>query len=184
MQYATLRGEKTIGELVNRLYQLPEGNKLGTAAAQSPDQVKALIKKAEDELRVANPALANIDKIPPGLVLIVPPVRGLNTGAGALKLATAGNTIEEIKASFAADLATLNDSAQREKNDALNFVKTLDADPDWKPLQKLNAFEGVKTAARTEAEQRGKNMDAMLGLIKQISTQIDKDMKDIDQVLN
>jgi hypothetical protein len=184
MRYATLRGEKSVGELVNRLYQLPKGNKLSTAATQSSEEVKALIKTAEAALQRANPGLLALDKVPPGLVLIVPPVHGLNPAPGALPAgAAAQDAVAEIKQAILGDLKTLDSSAQSELIDLNAFLQGLKNDADWKPLQRINNFETVKTAARTEGEQRGKNLDTLRAMVKQIAKQLDNDLKNFGETM-
>ncbi len=116
--------------------------------------------------------------------MIVPPVEGLNPSPGALPAGvSAQDTLAEIRQAILANLKAIEESAQRELIDLRVFTQALNSDPDWKPLQKVNNFEAVKTAARAEAEQRGKNLEAMLALLKQIAKQLENDLKGLGQGL-
>src|SRR4051794_38161587 len=108
MHYATFRGEATVTELVNRLYQLPAAGGLGAAVARSPDETKALVELAEDQLRRANPSLASPERVPAGLVLVVPAVVGLEHTAEALAAGGAGpDPLADVRQALYDDLRAL-----------------------------------------------------------------------------
>jgi hypothetical protein len=184
MRYATLRGEKSVGELVNRLYQLSE-TKLSTAATKSPAEIKTLIKTAEEGLRRANPELANLDKTVSGLVVIVPPVDGLKPTPAALPMDTpAEDTLAEIREDVADDLKTLDASANQEMSGLRALAKALKSDPDWKPLQQFSNFEAVKADIRADIEERLKDLDEMRASLKRIlKQQLEDDLNGFSQGL-
>ena len=184
MQYATLQGEKTVADLVNRLYQLPNASQLSTTLTQNPAATKALVAQAADALQRANPALTDLSKIPPNMVIVVPPVSGLNPTAAALVAGTPVETrIANIRTAVTASLTTLNASATSQLNQLTALQTALDTDPDWKAL--IAAFPDAKNAlAATHAatDQRIAGLKSMLDMQSQVKTQLEADLKELEPV--
>ncbi len=185
MRYATVQGERTFADLVNRLYQLPSARKLSTALTRSPEETKALIKKAEESLRAANPVLADLAKIPPSRVIVVPPVEGLNhTSAALAPGVTVQAALTEIRQAVTSDLTTLNGSATRQIDELTAFQKTLATDKDWKKL--IDGFPDLQAALpaiHTQIDQRITGLKKMLDVQAHVKKLLDGDLKSLGQVL-
>src|SRR5437016_2248130 len=93
MYVATLQGERTMADLINRLYLVPQGSQFSRLLHLKPREAEDLARRAETALRQANPALADLDKLPPGTVIVVPDVEGLQRTAAAQPSAAAGRDV-------------------------------------------------------------------------------------------
>ena len=185
MRYATFQGEKAVADLVNRLYQLPNASKLNTALTHSPDETRALVKKAEDALRSANPALADLSRTPANTVIVVPPVDGLNhTGAVITPGAAPQATISDLRNAVTGDLTLLQVSATAQMTELTDLQNALDKDADWQKV--IGEFKELKDslpAIRAQTDQRVAGLKKMLELQTSIKQQLEEDLKGLAQVL-
>jgi hypothetical protein len=94
MQFARLQSEKSVGEIVARVYGLKPGDSRAVAAG------KALL--------AADPQLNNLTNLPEGTPVVVPEVAGLN--------ATSSANVDPSRAGWMIVLDNLLDSANQASN--------------------------------------------------------------------
>jgi hypothetical protein len=108
MSFAIFKGEKTIKDLVARLFHVE-----GPAANRNA-------KQAEDSLVAANPQLANLQDVPVGSKIVVPatplPVNTAEVSAGAaaatnVRVSRIGLTLENLKAAVPSTLSAVTANA-------------------------------------------------------------------------
>ena len=108
MTFAIFKGEKTIKDLVARLFQI-EGPTANRKA-----------KQAEDSLVAANPQLANLQNVPVGSKIVVPstplPVNTAEVSTSAVaatsvQVSRIGLTLENLKAAVPSTLSAVTTNA-------------------------------------------------------------------------
>jgi hypothetical protein len=105
MSFAIFKGEKTIKDLVARLFHV-----------EGPD-ANSNAKQAEDSLVAANPQLANLQDLPVGSKIVVPatplPVNTAEVSAGAAAATNVrvGLTLENLKAAVPSTLSAVTANA-------------------------------------------------------------------------
>jgi hypothetical protein len=165
MRLAMFKGEKSIEDLAARLFQV----KAGDAEAR---------KRASAALIEANPQLANLDRVPPGSVVVVPDApHAVNAGEvvepAIMAARDLARSVAEHVTAFTAGLADAASSAAAQANATLQLLqdpslkRAADADPALK--QRLTAIEQNTTARLDDVE-------AKQALVQQAVAQMQKDL--------
>jgi hypothetical protein len=176
MNIATLQGERTLTDLVGRLYQVPDGGLLSWLLCQSTRETEALVKKAEDALRRANPILVNLGALPPGTVIVVPEVEGLKH---TRDVRAVRSPADSLLAGLVESTKEVLDGVERAMEERMKELKDLLAvfeSGEVKPLHFFDAFPAALKATKEEAGTLAQELPVVKELHKRTLTQLKADV--------
>jgi hypothetical protein len=181
MHFSSLKGERTVADLVNRLYQVPEAARLGKLRTLEPGKTEDLARRAEAALRQANPQLAQLDKLPPGTAIIVPDVAGLGRTAGVQPAgAVARDIVKDMRQDTAAAQHGMIQGLRKQDQDLIDYIKLLKSDDIAKVLAKEFPTLGQDLGKiGFEAETLLQNIERLLKSADPTAAQLNKDLDDL-----
>ena len=165
MPLAMFRGETSIEALATRLFRLRSGNSQAG-------------RQATEALLRANPQLANLERVPPGSVIVVPDTAAaVNAGEtvqpAAFTLTDSAGLLAEHVAAFASALAAQTADAAAQANSTLKLVRDRSlataAGKDQDLAQRLTAIsDNTKTTLA--------DLQAQQATLKQALAQLQEDL--------
>lgn len=135
MRITTVRSEKSLAELVRKVYKLSSSDDAGKVAA------------AEEALVKANPHLREFDKVRPGATVVVPDVEGFKHALPEgvrLRIGTI-DPDEPLRRSLSRLKGSLGSGAERRKGELDHTLEALKS-----PALKVAIKENPELAARVE----------------------------------
>lgn len=184
MNIATLQGERTLSDLAGRLYQVPQAGLLGRLVHLSGREAEALVQKAGDALRQANPMLTDLAGLPPGTVIVVPEVEGL---AHTEDVRVVRSTAESLLAGVVQCTEKALGGVERSMEERLKELKDLLSvfEPDEvKALRFFNAFPGALNATEEEVRTLAQELPVVKELHKKALTQLKEDVAAMAKLLS
>ena len=173
MKISTYKGEKTLSDLVDRLFE--------TKAPIPPDQRS----KVEKALLQLNPQLEDLDAAPAGLAIVVPEVEGLKPAEDSHPPAAALRArFETVRDSLGGIREFLEAAATNKAKAAENTLKQCRS-KEWKSLARKDP-EAAKSLGRLEAEAQARVKEARTfkALQKGAFVQIEKSAATLSEVMN
>jgi hypothetical protein len=184
MRVATFQGEADVTALVARLYQVPQSGKLSRLLTLSTAETKALVNKAATALRQANPALADLRRLPHGALLVVPAVEGLQQTASVQPATLARRNILKAMAQTVAGAQTaLRAALQNRLNQAKAARDVLDS-VAVNPLQQIKGFPAVLEAMKKQAAAEVSAAEQLVKTQGPASQRLVKDLEDRARALS
>jgi phage tail protein X len=106
MKFVTIKSETTVADLTREVFEI----KGAKAAATS--------RSAQAALREANPHIADLKKVPPGTLVVVPDVPGIKTAPGQSLGDVGAEMIRQLKSALTAAKDVIEKSAAAQLRDA------------------------------------------------------------------
>jgi len=168
MRFATYKGERSLSDLVGRLFEI-----------KGP-RTEALAKEAEAALLRANPHLRDLKKLPEGTVILVPEVPDVKPTDEARHIAaSAGELLEEVRQGLKKARATLAASATRHGEQARRTLRLLKSRQVTTLAAKTPAVRARLPQIAEAANARLKEAEALKKFQEQALPQLDKDLADL-----
>lgn len=168
MRISTLKDEKSVPDLVARLFEI-----------KGPD-AEARAEQAAAALLEANPHLADLKTAPPGVPIIVPEVEGIKQAEEVHPAATAlKNRFDEIRPALGKALKALDASATSRATEAKNNLRALKL-ARLKTLAKNDPEVGARLPVLLkDAEAKAKEAEAFKKIQNDAFGQLEKNLGEL-----
>jgi hypothetical protein len=181
MRVTIYQGEKTVTDLVTRLFQVPQASRLSRLLSLSSGETQALVQKAEAALRQANPALSDLEHLPPGTVLVIPTVEGLQPTADVVRLNAAERArLKALGQNLQDAWHALDANLRKQVEQARAAVQALASDAVT-PLLRFPQFKANLEAMRQDAKASLAAAEQLLAIQGTVGNQLVKDIVDLEK---